>query len=266
MSSLVCYSSSDSSESENEEQKKKPSYQETHSNTDVKIKNKLPLPEAVTTLFGGREERVEDSSHHGGRQRSFKHEPGNWATLVYIPYHAEEEESFVRMQSELFACLRPLEFHRMDDYHVSLSRTVTIRHHWIQDFTNTLMTSFAKLPQCWCKVKGVSVLSNDEKTRSFLVLDVQCGDEILQDFVLVVDKCFQQYNLHPYYQPPLFHMSIGWCLGDVCEDIPRKTKMKLKDIADTVMKEDDDLEYFVVNSICMKIGNKTFTFPLKSSS
>lgn len=56
-----------------------------------------------------------------------------------------ESENFVYLQQQLFKCLLPLEFKVMDDYHVSLSRTVTIRHHWIQDISDMLTKEFNSL-------------------------------------------------------------------------------------------------------------------------
>lgn len=46
----------------------------------------LPLPESITSWKGvtHHEEVIDDPSEHDGRVRSFKHERGNWATLVYV--------------------------------------------------------------------------------------------------------------------------------------------------------------------------------------
>jgi len=36
-------------------------------------------------MFGGQDEAFDDPGLHEGRIRSFAHERGNWASLVYIP-------------------------------------------------------------------------------------------------------------------------------------------------------------------------------------
>jgi len=59
----------------------------------------------------------------------------------------EPADEFDELQSELFKCLRPLEFQPMDDYHVSLSRTVVVRHHWIKDLKDSLQEKFGSLPR-----------------------------------------------------------------------------------------------------------------------
>ena len=44
------------------------------------------MPESILSWKGvmHHEEIVDDPSQHNGRIRSFKHERGNWSTLVYI--------------------------------------------------------------------------------------------------------------------------------------------------------------------------------------
>lgn len=264
MSTLVNYSSSDDSD---EEQTDTPlplnQENEMGSGSTKKI---LPLPDDIKGLFkdksDNRKNLNNDPDHHGGRLRSFPHEEGNWATLVYSQYNTDDD--FLRMQQELFLCLRPLEFQPMDDYHISFSRTVTIRHHWIQDICDCLMKDFAPLEGCCCEIDGVEVLTNDEKTRSFLVLCVSPADDLLHQYVSVVDKCFEQYKLQKYYKPPAFHVSIGWCLGDVTDSINKKTNHKLKDILDRTLQESSDLKYFYIDKLYMKTGNKQFVFPLDS--
>ncbi|KAH3768350.1 hypothetical protein DPMN_169562 [Dreissena polymorpha] len=58
-----------------------------------------------------------------------------------------------------------------------------------------LRTSFAEQPSSCCEVCGLAVLSNDEKTRSFLTLTVSCADDVLESYTSAVDKCFKEYNL-----------------------------------------------------------------------
>ncbi|KAH3768492.1 hypothetical protein DPMN_169705 [Dreissena polymorpha] len=225
------------------------------------MREKLPLPAEVAGLFIDRSVQSKDNpAEHSGRLRSFKHEEGNWATLVYALYSGCEEDHFARLQSELFRCLRPLEFQPMEDYHMSLSRTVTLRHHWIEDMREMLRTSFAEQPSSCCEVCGLAVLSNDEKTRSFLTLTVSCADDVLESYTSAVDKCFKEYNLPPYYKPPLFHISIGWCLGDVTNLVSMQTKHRMQDILNTALSEDEELQYFRVDTVSMKAGNKLFTF------
>jgi hypothetical protein len=51
----------------------------------VFFRNQLPLPDSIIKLFDKEKDHEDDPSKHGGRVRTFAHEKGNWATLVYIP-------------------------------------------------------------------------------------------------------------------------------------------------------------------------------------
>lgn len=56
------------------------------SNIYIYICYRLPLPGSIMSWKGvpHHEEVYDDPSQHDGRVRSFKHERGNWATLIYI--------------------------------------------------------------------------------------------------------------------------------------------------------------------------------------
>lgn len=59
----------------------------------------------------------------------------------------DPDERMMELIDELLKCLRPLEFKPMKDLHLSLSRTVAIRHHWIQPLTDRLQRRFKLLPK-----------------------------------------------------------------------------------------------------------------------
>lgn len=153
---------------------------EDTSNDLNNVSHRLPLPGCLLTMFPDEvDPQTEDSSFHGGRIRSFKHERGNWATYVYVPCktctqccscsllkstsvllwlliwflwslcvlftldHPEEEfrELLEELLSAAGACgvgLTPQE-----EFHLSLSQTVVLRHHWIQPLTQSLRTGLA---------------------------------------------------------------------------------------------------------------------------
>ncbi|KAF3689178.1 U6 snRNA phosphodiesterase [Channa argus] len=54
-------------------------------------KTRLPLPGCLLAMFPDEvDPETEDSSLHGGRIRSFKHERGNWATYVYLAFRIDD--------------------------------------------------------------------------------------------------------------------------------------------------------------------------------
>uniref|UniRef100_A0A8D0XUT9 U6 snRNA phosphodiesterase 1 n=1 Tax=Sus scrofa TaxID=9823 RepID=A0A8D0XUT9_PIG len=100
---------------------------------------RLPVPESVLHMFPGTEEGpADDSAKHGGRVRTFPHERGNWATHVYIPYEAREE--FLDLLDILLPHAQTYvpRLVRMEAFHLSLSQSVVLRHHWILPFVQVL--------------------------------------------------------------------------------------------------------------------------------
>ncbi|KAM3609394.1 uncharacterized protein V6R79_014120 [Siganus canaliculatus] len=105
---------------------------------------RLPLPGCLLSMFPEEvDSQTEDSSLHGGRIRSFKHERGNWATYVYLPYHPEEE--FEELLEDLISLARDhgVALNPQEEFHLSLSQTVVLRHHWIQPFTQSLKANLS---------------------------------------------------------------------------------------------------------------------------
>ena len=66
-------------------------------------------------------------------------------TIDTFLFTDEADIHFTDMISELLLCLRPLDFEIMDAFHVSLSRTISIRHHWIQSFMESLKSKISSL-------------------------------------------------------------------------------------------------------------------------
>lgn len=236
---------------------------------DAKTLNKkpkqisLPLPSSIKELFSDKEiKRKDDPDLHDGRLRSFAHEEGSWATHVHIPY--EEDDGFDDLVEQLLLCLRPLDFKVMDSFHISLSRTVSIRHHWISSLTSTLKNKLQSFNQCFCELTSVKLYTNDEKTRTFLALEVISRSDILHEFTDSVDTCFEEYKLPQYYQPPSFHISIAWCLGDVLKQVTKNQLQQLKDIFTTHIDQNQGLNIVPVNEILCKTGNKNCVIPLQT--
>ncbi|XP_052060691.1 U6 snRNA phosphodiesterase 1-like [Mytilus californianus] len=261
MSLLVEYSDSESdvdSESEQVACPKKMKLSEKTDKNPAPKRPQLPLPDSIVKLFDKEEQHEDDSSKHGGRIRTFSHEIGNWATLVFIPYEADNH--LTDMVEELLLCLRPLEFNMMDEFHMSLSRTVTIRHHWIQSLVDSLQSKITSLSSFPCEMTKLKFYVNDEKTRSFLALEVASITKTLSRYVQVVDTCFKEFKLQTYYKNPSFHISLAWCVGDVISKISKEKTEELEKIWNTTCDENPELKYFYARKVNCKTGNKVFSF------
>ncbi|XP_028392081.1 U6 snRNA phosphodiesterase-like [Dendronephthya gigantea] len=226
-------------------------------------KIKLEIPTGILDMFKEPSNSEESTSEHEGRIRSFEHFPGNWATHVLVPFDLPESFSdFLTSLKDAWpgeaSELRTCDAH---DFHVSISRTVPIRHHWIEPLKKLLQQGFQGKRRFVCDFPKVSTYVNDEHTRTFVALDVVIGDLHLKDLVQVVDKAFLEFGLQEYYEEPSFHASFAWCLGDVSENISPKTLIKLQNILDSYVEENHSL-VLTAREIRCHIGNKVFHFHL----
>lgn len=73
----------------------------------------------------------------------------------------------------------------------------------INNYTQRITISFSDL----------SVLYNDNKTRAFVVIPVVAGYMELRRLVTELDNGpVDAHHQEKYYDPPIFHTSIGWLL------------------------------------------------------
>ncbi|XP_024235003.1 U6 snRNA phosphodiesterase isoform X3 [Oncorhynchus tshawytscha] len=226
-------------------------------------KSRLPVPGSVLDMFTEENEDplTDDSMQHGGRIRSFKHERGNWATYVYFPYIPEE--GFLELLDEMteVAASHSFSLTHTDEFHLSLSKTVVLRHHWIQPFIQSLRTGLTHSRRFICLAEKLKVYSNDERTRMFLAMEVSTGQAQLLELVKAVDSTMEEFNLDTFYKNPSFHISLAWCVGDCTEHIRKKCLQELQGLVDS--HEDGP---FLLRLDCQelrcKAGNKTFSIPL----
>ncbi len=151
--------------------------------------------------------------------------------------------------------------------HVSLSKVVVLQHLWIEGCVSNLRKAcspFSEFDLSWnCKL--VCFL-NEEKTRTFLGLAVNDSTgRTLSEIVSKIDNLFQDYKLDKFYDPPLFHVSLFWLLGDHKELIETNLKlMKKIDLSITDFLSEDSNRQSVEHLI-FQTGNRVFQINLKSS-
>ncbi|XP_070575818.1 U6 snRNA phosphodiesterase 1-like [Ptychodera flava] len=225
----------------------------------------LELPADILKMFSSTDDKsIEDgSTQHQGRIRSFPHEQGNWATFVYIPVDLGGQ--FHRLISSLLDCLPSnLEMQPVDDFHVSLSRTVVIRHHWINGLVESLRENIGGYHSFQIMFEKIEFYTNDEQTRSFLGLKTNSlGSESLLSLTSQIDSSLAEFKLPPFYKNPSFHMSIAWCLGDIRSKVNCDVQRSLQKTFDEVVFEDPALQKVDVKELRCKTGNKHFSFWLR---
>ena len=180
-------------------------------------KIKLEIPSGVLDMFKdpGNLESSNSVSDHQGRVRSFYHFPGNWATHVLVPFHQPESfsEFLASLQNAWPSEVSELNMCAMHDFHVSISRTVPIRHHWIEPLKELLEHAFRGKRKFVCDFPKLGIYVNDEKTRTFVALDVEIGVAQLKDLVQVVDKAFLEFGLPKYYDVRMRWSNLLCCIN-----------------------------------------------------
>uniref|UniRef100_A0A8D3AZ45 U6 snRNA phosphodiesterase 1 n=1 Tax=Scophthalmus maximus TaxID=52904 RepID=A0A8D3AZ45_SCOMX len=192
----------------------------------------------------------DDSSLHGGRIRSFKHERGNWATYVYVP--RKDHEEFVELLEELLSAARArgVVLTLQEEFHLSLSQTVVLRHHWIQPFTRSLRADLAHCKRLLAPILSLSL--HGPTPRTFLGMEVCSGHVQLLDL----------FHLDTFYKEPSFHVSLAWCVGDVTAQM-KECVQELQRVVDE--REDGPFLLRLDGAeLRCRTGNKTFRFPLES--
>uniref|UniRef100_A0A8C6VN33 U6 snRNA phosphodiesterase n=1 Tax=Naja naja TaxID=35670 RepID=A0A8C6VN33_NAJNA len=225
----------------------------------------LPLPDSVRRMFRDQEEeeRVEDDcGKHGGRQRTFPHERGNWATHVYMPYKAGED--FLDLLQLLLVCGRTYvpQLTGQEEFHISLSQGVVLRHHWINSFVQSLKGRLASCHRFVFRADRVKVYTNETKTRTFVGLEVSSGHSQVLELVTEVDEVMEEFNLMPFYKDPSFHMSLAWCVGNMSEALGGQCIQEMQEIVDG-FEDSTHLLRIPGTEVRCKSGNKVFSFPLR---
>lgn len=228
-------------------------------------KPRLELPGEVLGLFKDRTDPFawdDDSSLHGGRVRTFAHEPGVWASYVFVPSARQSEtENLIA-----YVC-RDFDYLRVQDpstCHVSLSRTVKLRHHWIQPMVESLRSRLAPYPRFCICFGSLDVYTNAEKTRTFLSAKVHKGIGNLVKLVGEIDSCMKEYDLPLFYENPSFHMSVAWC--DASEEARLQQSLhELQARFDEFLTRHPSCSAVDVSSVWFRSGNKLFDLPLRPS-
>uniref|UniRef100_A0A8B9RP79 U6 snRNA phosphodiesterase 1 n=1 Tax=Astyanax mexicanus TaxID=7994 RepID=A0A8B9RP79_ASTMX len=201
------------------------------------------------------EQHVDDCVQHGGRQRSFQHERGNWATYVYLPY--EPEDVFLELLEELRVCAEAhgVSFTLAEEFHVSVSKTVVLRHHWIQPAVQSLRSGLAQ-----CR-RSVFTVEMTLKFSTFIFEDRSAHswyfNLIFSTFLFL--RCGFIFSF--LIQDPSFHVSLAWCVGDFTEKLQGACLSKLQNLVDG--HEDGPFQLRLnCKELRCKTGNKVFLFPL----
>lgn len=190
---------------------------------------------------------------------------GNWASYLYAPVdslHVLQEvlaDTFRKFGIDAKIIPRP---------HVSLSKVVTLQHHWIEDCVSNFrkrLSDFSEFGVSW--ESRLTCFVNEDKTRTFLGLAVsEASASNLSRIVAKVDQVLVDYKLEKFYDPPLFHVSLLWLLGDHRELIETNLKLKRRvdlEVEDFLSSLDDHSHHQNVPKLFFQSGHKVFQISLR---
>ncbi|XP_077276994.1 U6 snRNA phosphodiesterase 1 isoform X1 [Temnothorax americanus] len=248
---LIQTYSSDSDEDQHDEKGK----------DDHKIVNKLVLPESILSWKGVtyNEDVVDDPLDHDGRTRSFKHERGNWATLIYINY---TPSGCLHTWMNAVLDKLPVQGNVVSSPHISLSRTLILKFHWIESFVEGMKLLCRRSNKFAIQLTDVRVYCNEEKTRTFLGIYCQDENGMLKCLTEALDNLSAGYQLPSFYKDTSYHISFFWCLGDKRAYLKEILPSLTSSLNDFLVENMEDA-YVHVNEIQCKIGNKCYNFELK---
>ncbi|CAG9818638.1 unnamed protein product [Phaedon cochleariae] len=262
LSLLTCYGDGDSSD--DDVPGPRVSTKRTHKgDEDIcnKRLSKLPVPDVLKNNKTTPDEYISDPSQHGGRIRTFAHERGNWATYVFIPF--KECEGIMELLSVIKDAIPSnIEVKQIDEFHISLTKTVILKHHWIDSFIDSLRKKTFQSKKFMILFNDLKIYCNEERTRTFIGMSIKTGHDSLVKLVEIMNECLGDFNLPHFYEDPSFHMSICWCVGDYEEELNSIISQVNHRFHEMMDFYSQDNWYIYVSFLTCKTGNKYFKFHL----
>ena len=149
---------------------------------------------------------------------SLEHVDGQYATHVYLPVHLEPRlaDALKRSCEALRKSDAAVNAISPTEYHLSLSRTVTLSRAQIDGFNDALRRALRGCPALRASVADALVaLPNDTATRHFAALELKAGTAAhgsLCRMIDAVDGVLERYGLPAFYAERRLHFSVAWSL------------------------------------------------------
>ncbi|KAG5439186.1 hypothetical protein PCANB_001485 [Pneumocystis canis] len=238
-------------------------YDSTDDEIDDNINRKVPsLPDFFLDLYQGNFFELkkiynklvkpmmgEDPIFHEGRKRTYPHIQGGWPGHIYICLSSEGLQNILKkihklceMEGLTFISLFENELGMSLSLHISLSKPFILTSNMIDAFRDIMKTSIV-FKSFDINFSNISIFTNDDSSRTFLVLIIDTGRENLQAILRIIDS------------NPQFHVSIAWCLGRIIIDQTILNRLNNKYAKQLSMHK------LHINKIKMKIGNIIHSIP-----
>ncbi|ORZ01323.1 hypothetical protein BCR43DRAFT_469908 [Syncephalastrum racemosum] len=214
-----------------------------------------PLPSFFSRIQEPSRSPLEQDVDHQGRIRSVPAAKDSWPTHVYIRVPVSEE-----LRQITDHCCRSeklVHSNLPENYlHVSLSRCLYLKRDQLDTFADAVRQAVSLYSTFQLAFAQISVLTNEQQTRSFVTAEVGAGYNELESLLAPIDSIVQRFGHAKFYQPPRFHVSVAWCLQREPLD-----RMALP----TDLIENITYVRHTVKEVVIKMGHLISTAPLHSS-
>lgn len=92
-----------------------------------------------------------------------------------------------------------LNVQKVEDLHISLTKTVILKHHWIDSFTESVKNRTKHIKKFMILFGNLKIYCNEERTRTFIGLQIRTGYDSLMKLVEVLDGCLEEFSLPTFY-------------------------------------------------------------------
>ncbi|PPQ81269.1 hypothetical protein CVT25_015053 [Psilocybe cyanescens] len=212
-SSLVTYTSSDEEDTPTDQAKAK---NEDCSEPPPKKRKRLP-PVPFTIVIPS---PIDNPALHQGRIRTTPHVEGQYAAHVYVSLPLGRSSLLYKILQAILCDAKEAipTLHEIwtteqrPELHISLSRPIFLRAHQREDLKRAVK-KVAKAHRAFIVSFAIlSELINDEKTRTFLTMEVGAGHHELRSLTDALSPALEAIRQQTYYVKPRFHASIAWAL------------------------------------------------------
>ncbi|TFK48635.1 hypothetical protein OE88DRAFT_1713803 [Heliocybe sulcata] len=174
---------------------------------------------------------VDNPALHQGRVRTTPYIEGQYAAYVYVPVTLEPRSKLSKLVGKVYRdakksvpILQPMSSSSLDsgesafnselphELHVSLSRPIFLRAHQLDELKRAVKSIAASHSPFTASFATFSNLTNDERTRTFLTLEIGAGHTEFSALSTSLTPHLQALRQKSFYSEPRFHASFAWAL------------------------------------------------------
>ncbi|KAF4617267.1 hypothetical protein D9613_006008 [Agrocybe pediades] len=186
-----------------------------------KKKRRLPPVSSTVAPDGPKD----NPALHQGRVRTVPHVDGQFAAHVYVSLPLGRRSQLYKVLQailsdakasiptlhEIWSTSHP-EQEARPELHISLSRPIFLRAHQRDDLKRAVKNIAKQHKPFVVSFAVLSELINDERTRTFLTMEVGAGHHELRSLADSLSPSIEAVRQQAYYVKPRFHASIAWAL------------------------------------------------------